>query len=337
MIKVENILSIGSNKAASLKSLKADYFRIIEGMKNQARFDDGLKRGKLLKYKLTSRNKSCLKYISKHYKQIILGTPQSLSKLNDTFRKKKWDKDLYSNGKSTAFGTALLQTFGYKARFRSHSSRGGWLAGQLNLKVCPYCNSQYTLVVSQSNGDSLAKFQYDHFYPQEQFPYLSISFFNLIPSCANCNHKKSSQLLSLKKAYHPYYNSLADIASFEVVYPPNYKTLSIANLLKMNLNDIKISFVSKYKETRKLISDYDQLFDITFIYKRHADIAHVILIHAILHDKYYQRSTLGIKNLFPDKKTLLKYILGTSVETDDILNKPLSKFTQDIARQLKLL
>lgn len=337
MIKVEKILPIGNNKSTPLESLKKDYFQMVNRMQNQIRIDRGIKDGKLLKYKLTGRNKSCLRFIFKNYKRIVLGSPQSLSKFNEVFRNKKWDRDLYLNGQSTPFGKALLLTFGYKTRFRSHSLRGVWLAGQLNIKVCPYCNSQYTLVVNQSSGDSLAKFQYDHFFPLERFPYLSVSLYNLIPSCANCNHKKSSQLLALKKSYHPYHNSIAEISQFEVIYPPNYKALSIPNLLKMNLNEIKIAFASKFKETRQLVSDYDQLFDITFIYKRHTDIAHMILVNAILHDKYYRRSILGIKNLFPDKKTLLKYILGTYVETDETLNKPLSKFTQDIARQLKLL
>jgi hypothetical protein len=337
MIKLEKVLPAGGSKLIPIKSLRKGYFQMIEGMQNQSKLDDGLKKGKLHNYRLTARNKSCLRFISRSYKKIILGTPQSLSRLTDVFRSKRWDIDLFVNGRATPFGKALLWAFGYKTRFRSHQSRGVWFAEQLNLKVCPYCNSQYTLVVSQLNGDSLAKFQFDHFFPLERFPFLSISLFNLIPSCANCNHKKSSQLLELKKAYHPYHNSINEFACFKVVYPPNHKALSIPNLLKMNLSHIKIAFVSKYKETQSLVSNYDQLFDITFIYKRHADVAHMILINSILYDKYYQRGTLGIKNLFPDKRILLKYILGNYVETDEILKKPLSKFTQDIAHQLKLL
>lgn len=58
----------------------------------------------------------------------------------------------------------------------------------LNIDVCPYCNRQYIFTIRKGNGRP----QIDHFYPQEEYPYLSCSLYNFIPSCAQCNHQKSS-------------------------------------------------------------------------------------------------------------------------------------------------
>ena len=60
----------------------------------------------------------------------------------------------------------------------------------LNIDVCPYCNRQYIFTIRKGNGRP----QIDHFYPQEEYPYLSCSLYNFIPSCAQCNHQKSSIL-----------------------------------------------------------------------------------------------------------------------------------------------
>ncbi|MFK4985705.1 hypothetical protein ACI4B7_28170, partial [Klebsiella pneumoniae] len=80
-----------------------------------------------------------------------------------------------------------------------------WLARQLNLKCCPYCNAQYTIIANSDAGKTIAKFQFDHFFSKDKFPYLSISLYNLIPSCANCNITKSKKPLNLKDHYHPYF------------------------------------------------------------------------------------------------------------------------------------
>lgn len=64
---------------------------------------------------------------------------------------------------------------------------GIWLADSLQVTVCPYCNRHYTFTV-----DSTWKIrpQFDHFYPKSAYPYLALSFYNLIPCCPVCNHIK---------------------------------------------------------------------------------------------------------------------------------------------------
>lgn len=64
-----------------------------------------------------------------------------------------------------------------------------WLQRQLRVKVCPYCNRVYTTTLF---GEYKIRPDFDHFYPQSQYPYLAVSLFNLIPSCSICNRKKGN-------------------------------------------------------------------------------------------------------------------------------------------------
>ena len=65
-----------------------------------------------------------------------------------------------------------------------------FLAKWLNVKTCPYCNMHYTLYaeeyVTKRAIHKMAKFQYDHFFDKAEYPMLSMSLYNLVPSCASC-------------------------------------------------------------------------------------------------------------------------------------------------------
>lgn len=62
-----------------------------------------------------------------------------------------------------------------------------WLQNQLGVKVCPYCNRMYATTLY---GKRRTRPDFDHFYPQSRYPYLTVSLFNLIPSCNVCNKAK---------------------------------------------------------------------------------------------------------------------------------------------------
>ncbi len=55
---------------------------------------------------------------------------------------------------------------------------------RLEIDTCPYCNRNYIYSLSKS---SKIKPELDHFYPKSKYPFLGLSFYNLIPSCQTCN------------------------------------------------------------------------------------------------------------------------------------------------------
>src|SRR5690606_37151236 len=55
---------------------------------------------------------------------------------------------------------------------------GKWLSTELNVKTCPYCNRQYTFTIEK--GTKNIRPEFDHFHSKSEFPYLALSFYNLI-------------------------------------------------------------------------------------------------------------------------------------------------------------
>lgn len=78
-----------------------------------------------------------------------------------------------------------------------------------DIEICPYCASQYiyTYNVSRNENDipnGTVRPELDHFIPQKKHPFLSMSVFNLIPSCHTCN----SSIKGQTEYNHKYYFNL---------------------------------------------------------------------------------------------------------------------------------
>ncbi|HNM06725.1 MAG TPA: hypothetical protein PKK05_27645, partial [Leptospiraceae bacterium] len=106
------------------------------------------------------------------------------------------------------------------------------LALDLNVKTCPYCNRQYTFTVEKIKGKgtpSGTRPEFDHFYDKDTYPYLSLSFYNLIPSCHICNSNlKGKKQFSINTNVHPYREGFGDTVKFSM------KILNTNHLSKAN-------------------------------------------------------------------------------------------------------
>jgi hypothetical protein len=281
-----------------------------------------------------SNELNILIYLETNFDSLILKKPQDLHDTIIYFKKRGWHKYIYLNDKTTPFGIELLKIFGYTEHFRSQVNRGIWLAKQLNIKTCPYCNAQYTVLATDSKNNSIAKFQFDHFFSKDKYPYLSISLYNLIPCCANCNITKSKKVLNLKDHYHPYYLDFAQYFKFYLKYNPDPKKLTIS---QVKTQKFEIELVSKFKTSKTFVDEHNKLYHILGVFNRHQDIAEDLLMKAVIYTNHLQKAHLKIEGLFPDKSTYLRYLIGNYSNTKEILKRPLTKFIQDIAKQLKLI
>lgn len=68
------------------------------------------------------------------------------------------------------------------------------LAKGINIKTCPYCNENtaYTFYY-KTNRRYRRTFDWDHVIPKKEYPFLAMSFFNLIPACKVCNQLKNNK------------------------------------------------------------------------------------------------------------------------------------------------
>lgn len=153
---------------------------------------------------------------------------------------------------ATSFGEEVLETFNYKGCRGSIKFR--WWAHEIGNKVCPYCNHGYTFIAGY-NEDEKILFDVDHFIAKVKAPYLSLSFYNLLPSCHVCNsHYKLDQIFDITTHIHPYidnFDSLCQISidkiivdndpkSFKIIF--NTKTKNVDEIRKStnHINDFKL-------------------------------------------------------------------------------------------------
>lgn len=127
----------------------------------------------------------------------------------------------------------------------------------INIDTCPYCNRGYIYSLSKTNK---VKPEIDHFYPKTIYPFLGMSFYNLIPSCSICNGLDvKAQNDPIKKGLINPYMLLP--TNFLFSYEPVSSTI-ISSLL--DKNSIKIKLVNN-------ISGHLKMFKLSELYNLHCD------------------------------------------------------------------
>lgn len=315
-----------------MADLENDYLARIESLVNCPSHPRQRLRKAINKHAGTAL--AILQYCETNFTRLILGTPDKLAAIIQHFDTQGWNTFINAEtDDSMRFKNKLLGYFGYSNYFRSEKSKAIWFADQLNIKACPYCNSQFTLTIRTNGNPKKARFQFDHFFSKSVYPYLSLSMYNLVPSCADCNLSKSDVPVNLHEHYHPYYSSIADRMKFQL----NDESV-VKNLLAGKSSPSKITTecvpISTGDET--IVREHCRIFDIEGVYGNHTDYAEELVLKAILYPES-KRKELFELGIFRDQATFKRYVLGNYPYTDDILKRPLAKFTQDIARQLKLI
>ena len=93
------------------------------------------------------------------------------------------------------------------------------LARNLDTTTCTYCNRNYTNTVISKNGIKITRPQFDHYYDKTRHPFLTLSFYNLIPSCSICNtNVKHGIEFKPNMHAHPYIDNSIDEFTFSYEY-----------------------------------------------------------------------------------------------------------------------
>lgn len=187
---------------------------------------------------------------------------------------------------------------------------GSWLAKELNVRTCPYCNRAYTFTVK---GRSSVRPEFDHFYPKSKYPYFALSFYNLVPSCHICNHIKGEKIINI----HPY----------EKEFGNNYKFL--LDPLEVMLEN-EVSHVNIDPNNNNI-----EVFMLNELYNHHLDYINEIVDKARAYNSdYYNGLIESFQQLGACPSEINRYIWGCYLEVVEHGKRPLSKLTKDILDQL---
>jgi len=299
-------------KNNNLDELAKKYYNKIKNFINQTN----------TKYNLDEINCDLLSIIDRDLEQLVVARPSEIRDLikispNEFSDEIKELKNLYNTFRDK-WGVELLK--------------------DLDITVCPFCNREYIFKFEDTVQDKariIASF--DHYYDKDTYPFLAVSFFNLIPSCHICNSKfKHTKNFYYDKHLHPYeddFNKKAKFSHFFTTVDNETKHCSIFSEERISL-DLK-PIDKDDKKTQNTINT----FRLNDIYQNHKDIVlELVQKREIYSDSYIDDLLNQYEGtLFKNREDLLRLITCGYVNDEDLHKRPLSKLIKDISEELKLI
>jgi hypothetical protein len=211
------------------------------------------------------------------------------------------------------------------------------LAKDIGVQVCPYCNRQYTFTVGTSDLKGTRP-QFDHFFDKATYPFLALSFYNLVPSCSICNSSlKGTDKFNLRTHVHPYLGSFSNKMKFSIAN----KNIKFLNGVPSDIN-LELKEFGKTPLNRKdfiRINNTVKSFRLMDLYNQHKDYVVEIVQKSIAYNNDYYEALYQEFNgtLFNSVDDVKRMVLSNYIAEDELGKRVLSKLTKDIAEDLGIL
>jgi hypothetical protein len=198
------------------------------------------------------------------------------------------------------------------------NENGNWLSEKLDVNVCPYCNRQFTHTIKKVGSEDGVRPQFDHFLPKSEYPYLALSFYNLIPCCGSCNSIKKDKHIDI----NPYDKGFGEDCKFNIDKMENCIFNEKREKWKIILTNLKL-----YK-------NHNKAFLLNDLYNKHKDYVEEIVYKAQLYNDDYLNDLVDIfsKSGLTEKE-ITRLIFGNYISLEEYGKRPLSKLTADILEQ----
>lgn len=271
------------------------------------------------KVRITKQIKDILNWlnIECNLKKFLLATPEDLIKII-SYIEKHFKKARYSKESLNKIFFRIFVDYGYNKLNKLEFIKN------IDLGSCPYCNRNYIFSINKRGS---VKPEIDHFYPKSLYPYLAISYFNLIPSCPTCNGfgaKEAKDTFYIYPIHNPY--TLKEIDFKFSILPINVDFYDSIKGEKYNFDNFEIEL---YGNKTNL-----EVFKLEELYKQHKDIVLELLIKKTYYPKSYIEE---LKGFGFSQDEIYRYLLCNYSKNEDLHKRPLSKLVKDISEELKIL
>lgn len=222
----------------------------------------------------------------------------------------------------------LNKAFNYSEVLGRNKSRAYRLTAAAMHNTCVYCNRQYAFNIVRDGGKNddnrIARPDLDHWFPKSLFPLMSLSYYNLIPSCSVCNSSaKTDEIWMFSTHIHPYLTK-PDVPQFKFRYKKGINSnwdIDFDGLAGIEKNTVESLCLQE-------------------AYQAHSDLEVADLIElATKNNGTYMKQLYGtILGLYTgglDKAQAYRLLLGTEMMSDAYKNRPMSKLKRDIIEQIE--
>ncbi len=277
--------------------------------------------------------------VALYFGSIITDFESLLRATPDTLQKIKVEFDGFTPVKQQTIKDSfkVIGLYGYFTSNIFPNSRLGvqygsvYLANKLDIFTCPYCNENFIYYFNYKEGASTIRrtFDWDHIYSQTNYPFLAVSFFNLVPCCKLCNQ------LKLDKNFE-YFNPHIDV-DINAVYSFHLNPIG-AGFITDN-KQIQLQIIYKkvnFKNEVKLTADTVGLLSRMQCHKEL--IKDVLNKQRIYPNPYLQYVAGQMAPLNPKigPYELKRTLYGTHFNYQDYFKRPFSKLTDDVLKSSRI-
>lgn len=219
-----------------------------------------------------------------------------------------------------------------------------YIANELSIVCCPYCNRNYiTYLETEVNGKKIFGPTYDHFFHKSEYLYLTISFFNLVPSCYVCNSSLKGEVdFNLDHHLSPFEGGFGPHATFDFDPARDSKTGKIdfkPKLIPSNGIDAKMKmkiFGDGKNRAKNKTRGNVNVFRLNQIYETHSDLVKEIYDTFDKHSEFEFLSIKSeLKKIGIPESEFYNYYFKNYFDEVDYHKRPLSKMTKEIYEVMK--
>lgn len=263
-------------------------------------------------------------FIYENIDLILKGLPRELETVSKSYK-------LYCNARRCKnIKKGLAHIFGYSSFKTKHKTNycAYSLAANLDVRICPYCNRQYTFTVITSTA-YLSRPEFDHFLSQSDYPLLSMSFYNLVPSCKICNSTlKHAKKFSLDTHIHPYIQGFEGLVKFNYHPYDASSAIGLANNVEVRM-DVDEDHVDVLKFKKNI-----QVFKLKEIYQGHTDVIAEVVRKFYMSNGRYLETIIRSFPQIGSYEELYRLAFGNYFSNDDLDKRVLAKLTKDVVHGL---
>ena len=235
----------------------------------------------------------------------------------------------------------VYKAFSYDDLTKSYREDFSELIQLIDVNVCPYCGRTFTTTAKKDKKTYIRANQVDHFYPKSLYPYLALSIWNWIPSCASCNNRKKDDPHNL--FLYPYKQGMGDDYRF-VTHVQNGigylvgKPNSEADF-EIRLDPMPECIADPSKKKTRTMAEYEiEKLGLNALYASHNSyVCDIFRQRYVFGDAYQDSLVASFPELFKSRADVRALLYMKRIEAESIGQTPLDKLTRDIDYEIDTL